>query len=239
MEFSNNKQSILFLDRNRFDYFDGLTGQIISLPFSENIISALDVLSPTEFEKQIKSFVDLNKLNPAGIVVILSSNVLFEKDIVDVPVEKQTEEVEKFLDVVPFDNIATKLIPLQKGVRISAVNKDLCNAIATGFEKCGFKIESFVPYEELQPEIMQMAALDGPTLTVIMKKIDSIKNFSFAFDMKIPVGTKPKPQSGTTQTTSGKMINNSEPPNKIRIIALGVVFGILIIVLVFMVLRGS
>lgn len=240
MDFSKTKQCILFLDRNRFDYFDGTTGQIITMPFPETIISSLDVLSVEGFEQQIKLFIEQNKLLPTNIVVILSSNVLFEKDIVDVPVDQQTAEVEKFLDIVPFDNLATKLIPLQKGVRISAVNKDLCDSLATGFEKCGFKIESIIPYEELQPEIMQFTALDGPTLTVIMKKIDSIKNFSFVFDMKIPAREKAKLQTSDKNSSQQKMApDKKEAPNKIRIIALIIIFGILIAVLAFMLLRSS
>lgn len=228
----NKKEDVLYLDRERFDFFDSGSGRILSFPYQPNAISALDVVNQQELENQIKTFIDQYKISPANLVVILSQNVLFEKDLVKIPVDQQTAEIEKFLDVVPFDALATKLIPIHDGVRISAVNKNLCDGIAQSLEKLSFVIEGIVPYEELQPEIAQATALDGPTLSVILKKLDSIKSFSFILTTKAPQKAKP---TGPDQASARKI--TTEMPSKGRILLLGGVFAILIIVLIFVIVN--
>lgn len=231
MEF-NKKEDVLYLDRDRFDFFDSGSGRILTFPFQPNAISSLDIVNQQELENQIKVFIDQFKISPANLVIILSQNVLFEKDFVKIPIEEQTPAIEKFLDVVPFDSLATKLIPIHDGVRISAVNKALCDGISLSLEKVGFTTEGIVPYEELQPEIAQATALDGPTLSVILKKLDSIKSFSFAVSSKIPNKTK---TNSPTQPSTKKI--TTDMPSKGRIILLGGVFLVLIIVLVFVIIN--
>ncbi len=180
MDLSTKTNAILFLDRDRFDFYMAASGNILSLPFSENIVNAMDVVNLEQFETQIRAFVDQNKIGPANIMMILSPNIVFEKDIETIG----EHEVEKFRDTVPFENIYTQSFPLAGGVRVIAVNRDLCDAIKNSFENLGFNIDTIVSYAALGSEMGNIGALDLEISQQIIKRFDSIKHYSFQMDKK-------------------------------------------------------
>src|SRR3989344_7333675 len=101
MDFNAKKSAVLFLDRNRFDFYIDGAKNVLSLPFSETIINAMDVINPQELENQIRAFVQQSGINPANIIIILSPNVVFEKDIQAADIQSVEHEIEKFKDSIP------------------------------------------------------------------------------------------------------------------------------------------
>src|SRR3989337_2075433 len=146
-----NFKGVLFLKRNGFDFYEDKMENILSFPFSEAVVNSLEIINPQEFNNQIKAFVEINKFLPAALMIILSADVLFEKDIQTQDPNIQDLEVQKFLDVIPFETISTKTLPMDgQGVRIIAVIKNLVDAIRVSFEELGFLIEGIVPYEMVE-----------------------------------------------------------------------------------------
>ncbi len=229
MDFSKRGQAILFLDRNRFDYYDGASGRIASFPFDPTVINALEVLNAANLEMQIQSFIEQGGLAPASIVIVLSPNVLFEKDLTGLAPEQQEAETQLFLDNIPFDTVITKLTTFPQGVRISSTNKLLCDALKAAFEKKGFLVDAVAPYESLGQELFQIAGLDEQNAPVILKMYDALKNNSFPVAAIVHEKTA---KAGTTKNASDK-----KAPPKWRPFALAAVFVVLIIILVFVYLN--
>ena len=135
----NKKQScILYLYRNGFILFINFYSSITKFVFLQTIVKDLDLINEDQLRIQIKSLIESYKI-PAGVlIIILTETVLFQKDIPNHAAaeygqpelkEGQNEKIEKFLDSVPFENVLSKNVPLQNGVRIIATNKDLVDEI--------------------------------------------------------------------------------------------------------------
>lgn len=228
MDHAKRQQAILFLDRNRFDLYEGASGRVLSFPFAPDVINALEVISPSSLENQLNAFLDQNSVPPANIVMVLSPNVLFEKDIVGLEAQQQEAQSQIFLDNVPFDSLITKIIPFDKGIRISTTNKSLCDNIKSALEKKGFLIEGVAPYESLGQNLYQTANLDNQNGPAIIKMYDSIKNNSFP--LVTTISQTPKKNSDKTKKESDK-----KAPTKIRMFLMIGVFVLLIGIMVFVI----
>src|SRR3972149_3511478 len=112
-----NFKGVLFLKRNGFDFYEDKMENILSFPFSEAVVNSLEIINPQEFNNQIKAFVEINKFLPAALMIILSADVLFEKDIQTQDPNIQSQETSEILDIIPFESISTKLLPIGQGVR--------------------------------------------------------------------------------------------------------------------------
>lgn len=227
MEFGIRQSAVLFLDRDRFDLYVNGMDIVLSFPFSDAIINSMDVINASMLETQIKAFVQQNSIRLANVMIILSANVIFEKDIEVAEVEKRDIELEKFRETVPFESLYTLLFPLPQGVRILAVSKALCDSIKNSFEKIGFAIDSIVPYEALGPEAGNLNALDPQISQQIIKRLDSIRHYGFPIEKKID-GSQTK--SEETPVAPAK--------KTIRLYVMIGIFFFLLLVLGFLALRG-
>lgn len=232
---------VIFLDRERFDVYESVNGNIFSFPFSTNIINGLELLNPSEFQNQVSVFIDQNQINPADIIMIVSARSLFEKDIYTTGMEQeQIDEASKnFLSTVPFDLIYSKTIPFQGGIRISATNRTLCDGINYAFEKKGSSINAIIPYESLGEEFSTITSLDINSATYVVKNFDSLKSQAFSDEEKEKKVQNPKTESqvkNATQINSSSIVT-TEKPSKTRIYLLGGVFVILIGILAYLILN--
>lgn len=229
MDITKRQPAILFLDRNSFDFFVSGAANALRFPFNENVIASLEIVNTEALENQIKVFTEQNAIPSANITMILSSNVVFEKDLPGmVPLEQKEEEVQKFWDTVPFEDINSKSIKLDNGERIIAVNNNLCNGLKISFEKIGFAIEMIVPYEALGPDLWNITYLDPQNSREILKRVDSFKQYSFELleeekIVNIPQGNK-------------NVLPPKKPP-KVRLYIMAGVFILLILALAVLLMK--
>lgn len=227
MELSGKKSAILFLDRNRFDLYVEGSQNVLSFPFEETVINSMDVLNPAEFDNQIKAFVEQNGISPANIMVLLSSNVVFEKDIEIKDLEDKDQEIETFSDNVPFENVYIQSLPITTGIHVIAANRDLCDSIRNSFEKLGFSIDYFVPYIALGPEV-NISTLDLETSQQIIKNLDSMRHYAFPIEKISNSATV-----HVVQDTGSKTRNFN-----IKLYVMIGILGVLILVLLVLLFRG-
>ncbi|HVZ11602.1 MAG TPA: hypothetical protein VG965_01100 [Patescibacteria group bacterium] len=226
----NKAHAILFLDRSRLDVYIDQQPAVLSFPFAENVISSLEVINPQELENQLNAFIAQNNIPPLNINLILSVNVVFEKDLPEGSAEQQAERVQTFLDSLPFEEIETKLLTFPQGARIVAVNKKLFQSILFVFEKLGSTTSNILPYEVLGQEGATVNFLDATACSMLLKKNDSFASYAF------PHGAKPVPSS---QQPSKKVTITNAPVNKTRLYIMVGVFAFLILIMVVLLLRGG
>lgn len=219
-----NFKGVLLLKRSGIDFYEGREGRILNFPFSEMVVSFLEIVNPEEFKKQIKAFVEINKYLPADLMIILSADVLFEKDIQAQDPNIQAQEIQKFLDIVPFESISTKSLPVGgQGVRIIAVNKNLVDTIRTYLEELGFLIGGIVPYEAVEG-YDGINSLNNEVSKFIIKQFDSLRNASFEFEDE----RKPFPPASSHTDRSTE--------NRLRFYAMIGIFGVLLLMLMFLII---
>lgn len=150
--FSKNHPIILFLDRSGFSVFQDTTSNIIKFNFTPDIVENLDVVNKGQFSNLIATFIQINKILPSTLALVLSDNIIYEKDIAGisqkptVPIEPLgSEEIQNFLENVPFEEVLAKVIKTDQLNRIVAVNKDLVMTIADAFLNKGSTVEAIIP----------------------------------------------------------------------------------------------
>ncbi|MBI2613770.1 MAG: hypothetical protein HYW62_03280 [Candidatus Levybacteria bacterium] len=184
---SKNHPIILFLDRNGFSIFQDTLSNVARFNFTPDIVANLDVVNKEQFGRLIATFIQINKIVPSSLSLVLSDNIIYEKDMVDI-VEKQTppvqtvsleapgnidkehkEEIQAFLEDVPFEEVLAKVIKTDKLNRIAAVNKDLVMTIADVFVNKGSTIEAVIPSFMYGTNINFAAGLTQNNIQIILE----------------------------------------------------------------------
>ena len=198
MDFNKRQQAFLYLGRDKFDFYGTGFGNVLSFPFSQITIRDLEILNEVQLQTEIEQFIQQYNIPAENITLIFAPTVLFEKDIITTSI---TEDTQKFLDSVPFENILSNAIPIENGVRVFAANKSFYEVLQTTFSKNGSIIETVIPYFVFGQDYTTLDALDAQTATNILKRIDDVKKLSMI-----------QPQIDQPKTQSSSDIKNE--PNK-------------------------
>ncbi|MCJ7740759.1 hypothetical protein MUP32_05625 [Candidatus Microgenomates bacterium] len=220
-------KSVIFLQRDKINYYDNSLPGVLTLSFTPDIIKDLEVINPPSLHLHIKSFIDNNKISPSQTLIVLSTNVYFEKDFPDSPEFHQDSELQKYIDTFPFENVSTKIYKLATGSKLLATNSDLYQNIKSAFEKTGFIIEAVVPIIVLGKDVAIADKLDEFSAKTILERFDLAKQNSLSIHQDL-----------FSQNQNPKDKKGKKDDNLTLIFLLPVLF-ILIIVLVILYFRTS
>ena len=227
MESNKKKSALLYLDRGGFYFYEMGLPNMNSMGFLPTSVRDLDVVDIVSLESQIRTFVEGTKLSPGEITIVISPNIIFEKDILTTEVEKQKENTDKFLETIPFENVASTTIPIENGVKVIGINEELYLSIKNAFEKLGSSVESVLPYYSLGTDTFLLNNLTAENASILLKKVDRLKQFSL-------LQNKPKTPISSTTNTQGESLPKK---NSMRLYAMLVIFAVLFSILGFMLLK--
>lgn len=214
---TNAAASVLYCARQRWQFFVSRPDRVLSLDLPAAVQRDLEILNHDELISILLGFIKQSGIQPGAVVVVISPELVFEADFAFAPEEKQNEMESQFLETIPFETILTIRLPLTKGYRLLAINKEFVSAVRSAVEKSGFSVAGFVFGQYL-------GALAGKRwLDVEMGKY-VLKNWNQLLMEK--VDEKPpaehKPTSGPRPTPGS---------SKIRQYILLAILGLLLIVL--------
>lgn len=184
------KTGVVYLMKDKFQYFSPYDGKIFEFRFSPEVIRDLDVINSEMLENLIKAFIVNSKIAQSNLVLVLAENAYFSKDCVVSPPKKAADnqrtvtrelvqnEAEEFVEHVPFDNVVSKMIPIKDGIKVLATNKDFYEAIAIAFEHSGFTVESVVPGVVLGNGFSLRPVLDSAMANMILQRINSAREYN-------------------------------------------------------------
>lgn len=168
------QSGLLILNRDNFYiYTPGIAG-FLTLTLPETVVNNLEVVNQSELENQIQQFVESSGIAPAEITIILSSDILFEKEIAGGPEEEADRQ--KFLDSLPFESVYKTIIPKDEKPHITTVSKDFVDGIIQSFIKLDFTVARALPYEFLRKNSIE--TIDVSNAMDIIKKSESMKLYN-------------------------------------------------------------
>jgi len=228
MENTKKQPAILYLDKNGFYFYEEGLASVISLAFLATSVKDMDVINGASIMTQIKSFIDQYKI-PLGIInIIVSPNITFEKDFVDLTSDALEEKTKNFVDTIPFESVMNKRYPIEKGVKVIGWNEELYLELKMSFEKNSFFVDQVIPYQLLGSDQTLIQNFTHENAAQLLKRVDHLKQFTML------TLQKEKPQM--TQNTDDK--KSSKPKqNKTRLFVMGGIFVILFIILGYMLLN--
>ncbi len=240
--FSKNHPIILFLDRSGFSVFQDTASNIARFNFTPDIVANLDVVNKEQFSNLITTFIQINKIIPSSLGLVLSDNIVYEKDLVDilqkspVPIEpsglevqanidkEHKEEIQNFLEDIPFEEVLAKVIKTDKVSRIVAVNKDLVMTIADVFVNKGSTIEAIIPSFMYGPNVNFAAGLTQNNIQAILGESEILRLGNLLTDQQRIIS----PQSLETE----KIEKEKRPQNLRQYLLIGVFVTLLVILAV-------
>lgn len=243
--FSKNHPIILFIDRLGFSAFQDTQANIARFNFTPDLVANLDVVNKEKFSSLILTFIQINKIAPSSLAIILSDTVIYEKDLTNpansVPnppldftsslemIDKEKAEIQNFLENIPFEEVLAKVIKTDKVDRIVAVNKDLIQTIADVFVSKGSLIEAIIPSFLYQPNVNFTSGLTRDNVKTILERSEIVRMGNLLTDQQ-------KMNSSQDLEVETKE-QEKKPQNARQFIFIGV-FIVLLIILVIVYLNS-
>lgn len=146
--FFGSAPTVIFLKSKSLEIYSPKTkGVEASLDFPPNYEKDLEIIDQEKFENLISSFLTKLNLKDQQIIIAISSEDLFEKNITSDQVAKEKSAIEHFFNTVPFDpqKIAKLQIKTKNGTSLVATNKNLYESIIHVLQKIQTDIQAVVP----------------------------------------------------------------------------------------------
>ena len=200
---SKSHPIILFIDRFGFSVYQDTLTTIPKFNFTQDLVANLDVVNKVQFVSLVSTFIEINKIVPSSLAVILSDDVIYIKDLAG-PVQKPVsapgsvpapkieatedkehkDEVENFLENIPFEEILARVIKTGNINRIVAVNRDLAMTIVDTFMAKGSTIDSITPGFMYGQNVNFTKGLTSDNLKVILGNVEILRSGNLLTDQE-------------------------------------------------------
>lgn len=184
---SHNHPIILFIDRSGFSVFQDTQPNIPKFNFTPDLVANLDVVSKAQFSNLIATFIQINKIVPSSLAVLLSDTVIYVKDLAQSqpnPEQEYKEEIQSFLENVPFEEVLAKVIKAGETSRIVAVNRDLVMTITDVFVDKGSVMEAVIPGFIFGPKANFTLGLNRDNIETVLGGVEIIKEGNLLTDQQ-------------------------------------------------------
>lgn len=139
--------------------------ELYQYAFSPDVVQYLDVVNESQFQMQLESFFLQHIHTPLHIYVIIGPDALTEKEF---PLSYHFEDVQAFFDLVPYEQILSKLWKGDGLYKAYAFNADIYYRLQSAVQKTGSTIDSVIPYF-----ITGQTTFTPQTIPLILKKADA------------------------------------------------------------------
>ena len=192
----------------------------LRLNFTSDVFNNLEIIDKVKLESLMRSFIKQNNLSYLSFLLIITSDILFEKDWTLPQTEVQKKEETDFIDNIPFENTVTHSWIKDNKKKIIATNQDFILFLKEIFEKDNGHLIGAFPYS------LFGANVRNESVKEIWKNLNTFKQ-----DNLIDINSSPL----SLKSTDG---NQQKPEKKNPVLPLLIgVFVVLIAVLVFFLLK--
>lgn len=212
-EITKKPTGVFFVDGNRSFYFEQSLGSPVPMEITPDIFSDLELINGKKLDILIKKFIVTHKLGPKNIIILLSTQMTYDREFPHGSIEVE-KHIEEFLELVPFENVISKKALFSGRTKVIAANKEFCDGVKASFVNAGFIVSGIYPLSlclELAPELQ--SSMD---LNMVINKVPELKDFNLMPTPEVAL----RPQ-------------NKEKPNKNRLLLLVGVFILLGLILAF------
>ncbi len=135
-----------FVTRSGLVFFSQASENLIELPLSSQIVSDLEIVSQSSLQRVLLNWLEQIKIVPGYITLILDDSVYFSTKLKQIPTDDSDQEIQAFLESVPFDDSILKTFSRDDGeALVVAVNQDFLQPLIACLEKVGFIVLCVFP----------------------------------------------------------------------------------------------
>lgn len=169
--------AVVFVDSNKILFYAKNTKNNLQLDLPSDVVLDLEVVGRDKFDQLIDTFFQTDSLKKIefDVILVFSQQVTFEKDFEDAAIKVKSEEIQKFLDMVPFEDILSNTYKINKKTKVVAVNKILYDALHMALERNKAYVSLIVPMAVLVETNPEFA--NNLDLALIAAKLESLKQY--------------------------------------------------------------
>ena len=215
--------NLIYLGKTGLKFIYPNQGVIRDFAYPPDVIKDLEILPQANIAltQGIAGFIAKNKINPSEIIYILSPDICFEKDFPTTSEpEKLQDQINSFVDSVPFESLTYKTMPSEKNVHVTACNRNFYDSIKGPFEHQGFITSAIFPLVAFNLRLPD-ASFSLAQARSILKKIDAVQSFNLLTD---------------SQNDYLKITSDQKSAKEKERVRLGVLVGIFVLLLLILVL---
>jgi len=211
---------VVFVDRNRLQFYGGGLTAILALDIPPAIAKDLEIANRDAFYTLVNQWLKQNNLGGADLLFILSAQTYFEKAIATTGESEQETEILSFYDSIPFEVLSTKVLTMQTKKVAVAANKDFIEAIRHAFMLQGLHVVTVVP-AILLGTLSAKRWMDAEMGAYALKHIDMLRG------QNMIESDEPMSMANTTASSVPTAKNNP------KLMILVGVLGVLLLILIF------
>lgn len=171
--------AVLYLMRDGFVLYVQRTNVVVQCRFAQDSVRDVEVRNKESLRAQLQHFIRSNKLLPARILMLLSHEVLFEKQFTDTRQLHREIETERFLETIPFENISRKEYAIDQGYQLVATNREYYETIVALLLEEGFVCEAVVPVSVVKEVHWDKEqSFDVHVAQNLLRKLEALKQHS-------------------------------------------------------------
>jgi len=174
---AKKQSAVVFLDSDEILFYEKNTKNYLQQDLPSDIVSDLEIVGRDRFDQLIDAFFQTDSLKNIefDVILVFSQQTTFEKDFEEGTTKVKYEEIQKFLDMVPFEDILSNTYKINKKTKVVAVNKILYDALHVALERNKAYVSLVVPMVVLVETNPEFA--NNLDLALIAAKVDSIKQY--------------------------------------------------------------
>jgi len=101
---------VVFIDRNRLQFYGSGLSSILTFDIPATIVRDLDVVNRDAFYTLVNQWLKQNNIGGRELLFVLAPDMYFEKLLVTKGESEQETEILHFYDSVPFEELTTKVL---------------------------------------------------------------------------------------------------------------------------------
>jgi hypothetical protein len=171
--FGSKNIVIIWVSAKQLIVMGGKLAGAQSVPFPENVVSNLEVVDHDALYALIKTWTSAHPIQDGEIVWVFGPDLFFEHIMQDTERAEWDTVVVRFLDLLPFEEVESRVYTTTKGTKVVAINKDLYEALVRGFALQGYTTRAEIAASELGP-LSQAPTLTKDVYSYVMKNLDTL-----------------------------------------------------------------
>jgi hypothetical protein len=212
---------IVYVDRNRLQFYGGKSSSISAMDIPLSVVSDVEVVNRDSLYTLVNQWMKQNALGGNQLFFVLSPSIYFEKVITSATDTEQETEILKFYDMVPFDELLTKVItstPAREKWAF-ATNSAYIEALKHAFLLQGLHVMGVIP-AMLLGSLAAKRWMDEEMGAYVVKHIDVLQAAT--------VLTNDDPQISVSGTSASMPTTTNNP----RLMIMVGIFGVLLLSLI-------
>lgn len=143
----SKKSGLLYIRRDKAQLYIVGSSSSIEVVFDPAVFQNLEVKDKDAFESSIKEIIQKINDKNISILIVLSSDIVFRKDMPKISDGELNQEINKFIDAIPMDNdsLDYRIMPVETGVAVVATNMMIYNIARDAVESLGCSVIAIVP----------------------------------------------------------------------------------------------